>query len=192
MGSRVAANILKQIQSNDREFVGELHLLVQKLAYKFNFRDPQATDDLVQDCFVKILTNLQKGRFEGRSSFRTYVYTIVRRTCIDHWRSNRFVDSIDISQIPLVDSAPLADEKILQRQRRKVAARILLSLPGECRRLWRTIFYGKRNYRETASLLKMKEGTVKRKMWECRKKAAKKLVEYEQGEPMTDKSDQHW
>ncbi|MFI0904737.1 sigma-70 family RNA polymerase sigma factor [Streptomyces sioyaensis] len=48
--------------------------------------DPQATDDLVQDTYVRALRSLP--RFEGRSSARTWLLTIARRVVADRIRSH--------------------------------------------------------------------------------------------------------
>ncbi|MFD0265753.1 sigma-70 family RNA polymerase sigma factor [Streptomyces sp. NPDC127106] len=46
--------------------------------------DPQAADDLTQDVFVRALQALP--RFEGRSSARTWLLSIARRTVVDSLR----------------------------------------------------------------------------------------------------------
>ncbi|MFG3353133.1 sigma-70 family RNA polymerase sigma factor [Streptomyces sp. NPDC048001] len=46
--------------------------------------DPQSADDLTQDVFVRALASLP--RFEGRSSARTWLLTIARRTVVDSLR----------------------------------------------------------------------------------------------------------
>ncbi|OKI04971.1 RNA polymerase subunit sigma [Streptomyces sp. CB02923] len=47
--------------------------------------DAQAADDLVQDTYLRALRSLP--RFEGRSSARTWLLTIARRTVADRLRS---------------------------------------------------------------------------------------------------------
>ncbi|MFJ3976333.1 sigma-70 family RNA polymerase sigma factor [Streptomyces sp. NPDC090021] len=46
--------------------------------------DPQAADDLTQDVFLRALASLH--RFEGRSSARTWLLSIARRTVVDSLR----------------------------------------------------------------------------------------------------------
>ncbi|MFI1281204.1 sigma-70 family RNA polymerase sigma factor [Streptomyces sp. NPDC020858] len=46
--------------------------------------DPQAADDLTQDVFLRALAGLH--RFEGRSSARTWLLSIARRTVVDSLR----------------------------------------------------------------------------------------------------------
>ncbi|MFF3325547.1 sigma-70 family RNA polymerase sigma factor [Streptomyces sp. NPDC002889] len=48
--------------------------------------DPQAADDLTQDTFLRALRSLH--RFEGRSSARTWLLSIARRTVVDSLRYN--------------------------------------------------------------------------------------------------------
>ncbi|MFJ5229194.1 sigma-70 family RNA polymerase sigma factor [Kitasatospora sp. NPDC088391] len=46
--------------------------------------DPQAADDLTQDTYLRALRALP--RFEGRSSARTWLLSIARRTVVDRYR----------------------------------------------------------------------------------------------------------
>ncbi|WP_391858302.1 sigma-70 family RNA polymerase sigma factor [Streptomyces silvisoli] len=46
--------------------------------------DPQAADDLTQETYLRVLRSLP--RFEGRSSARTWLLSIARRTVIDRFR----------------------------------------------------------------------------------------------------------
>ncbi|MEU1623869.1 sigma-70 family RNA polymerase sigma factor [Streptomyces sp. NPDC020096] len=46
--------------------------------------DPQAADDLTQETYLRVLRSLP--RFEGRSSARTWLLSIARRTVIDRIR----------------------------------------------------------------------------------------------------------
>jgi RNA polymerase sigma factor, sigma-70 family len=47
--------------------------------------DPGAADDLVQETYLRAFRAL--GRFEGRSSARTWLFGIARRVCADHLRA---------------------------------------------------------------------------------------------------------
>jgi RNA polymerase sigma-70 factor (ECF subfamily) len=169
-------DLWKRIRDNDRELIGELRSIVERLVRKWQWGDPDIADDLAQDCFVKILENLRQGQFRAESSLKTYVYTIVRRTCIDHYRARRAVEATDIEKVVLIDERPSAEQTLLDREARSTAARVLLALPAECRRLWRLVFYRGKNYRQAGEALGLAEGTIKRKMWECRRLAMNELT----------------
>lgn len=170
---------LGRIKGNNRQFLDELTILIQKIVSKWNWSDSSYTEDIVQDCFLKLIRNLEKGQFGGQSSFKTYVYALARNTCIDYFRASKLARTTDIDEIILVDTAPSQEDRLIATEERISAARVVRSLPRECRELWRIIFFGKRNYRQAAELLGLKEGTVKRKMWECRQSAKKLVAELE-------------
>ncbi|MEV7426421.1 MULTISPECIES: sigma-70 family RNA polymerase sigma factor [unclassified Streptomyces] len=70
-------------QAADR-FIRALHLDVWRFVAHLS-ADPQSADDLTQDTFLRALSSLHG--FEGRSSARTWLLTIARRTVIDSRRS---------------------------------------------------------------------------------------------------------
>ena len=167
------------IHSRDREFITELKSIIEQIVRRWNWLDRDSVDDIAQDCFLKLYRNLEEGRFEGRSSFKTYIYIIVKRTCIDYYRADRTSRTTDLEKVDLADDTLSPDIALIRNEERSTAARVLMSLPRECRRLWRIIFFGKRNYRQAAEMLGLKEGTVKRKMWECRQNARELASSFE-------------
>ncbi|MFE5096571.1 sigma-70 family RNA polymerase sigma factor [Streptomyces sp. NPDC056638] len=64
-------------------FVRALHRDVWRYVAHLS-ADPQAADDLTQDTFLRALGSLH--RFEGRSSARTWLLSIARRTVVDSLR----------------------------------------------------------------------------------------------------------
>ncbi|WP_240649289.1 sigma-70 family RNA polymerase sigma factor [Streptomyces sp. Z26] len=65
------------------QFVRMLHRdVLRYVAYLC--ADPQAADDLAQDTFLRALGSLH--RFEGRSSARTWLLSIARRSVVDSFR----------------------------------------------------------------------------------------------------------
>src|SRR5437870_10879842 len=59
---------------------------VFNVAYKFVGRHDEA-EDLAQDVFVKIFKSL--NTFDRRANFQTWLISISRNLCIDHYRSVR-------------------------------------------------------------------------------------------------------
>ena len=154
-------------------------LIIRRIAAKWNWTDESTLGDICQDCYIKVVQNLERGKFKEQSSFKTYLYSIVRNTCMDYYKASKVADWTDIEKVELVDQSPSQSDSLISVEERRTAARVLLALPRECRRLWQSIFFQKRNYRQTAELLGLTEGTVKRKMWECRQQARKLVLAYE-------------
>src|SRR6188508_635011 len=59
---------------------------VFNVAYKFTGKHDEA-EDLTQDIFVKIFKSLHT--FDRRANFQTWLISISRNLCIDHYRSRR-------------------------------------------------------------------------------------------------------
>jgi RNA polymerase sigma-70 factor (ECF subfamily) len=178
MQNLLATQVLDHISLNSNEFISELRCIVESILRKWGQGDPDSIHDIAQDCFIKITESLKAGKFKGESSFKTYIYAVARYTCVDHYKSCKASEHVDIEKITVADPAASGEEILISRDERRVACRVLLNLPRECRKLWRAIYYGRRNYKQAADLLGLKEGTVKRKMWECRQLARKMAEDY--------------
>src|SRR5262245_62399740 len=59
---------------------------VFNIAYKFTGRHDEA-EDLTQDVFLKIFKSLKT--FDRRANFQTWLVSVSRNLCIDHYRSVR-------------------------------------------------------------------------------------------------------
>jgi len=81
------SNLVKRVRNGDKEAFRELVEKYQRKAFSIAYGMVNNRDDamdLVQDAFLKAYHNLK--RFEGSSSFYTWLYRIVVNVCIDHIR----------------------------------------------------------------------------------------------------------
>src|SRR5918995_6771925 len=92
---------------------------VFNVAYKFVGRHDEA-EDLTQDIFLKIFKSLDT--FDRRANFQTWLISISRNLCIDHYRSVRkeretINRDVDASELAPVSHDPAADTRLEQRDR---------------------------------------------------------------------------
>src|SRR5215468_3224806 len=73
-------------QSAWEQIVRQYWRKVFNIAYKFVSRHDEA-EDLTQDIFLKIYKSLHT--FDRRANFQTWLISISRNLCIDHYRSVR-------------------------------------------------------------------------------------------------------
>src|SRR5438270_2676057 len=85
---------------------------VFNVAYKFVGRHDEA-EDLTQDIFLKIFRSLDT--FDRRANFQTWLISVSRNLCIDHYRSVRkereTIDrDVDANELPQAssDAGPIA------------------------------------------------------------------------------------
>src|SRR5258706_8500560 len=89
---------------------------VFNIAYKFVGRHDEA-EDLTQDVFLKVFKSLRT--FDRRANFSTWLISVSRNLCIDHYRSvrrerelvNHEVDASAIARASAADSPHVALER---------------------------------------------------------------------------------
>src|SRR2546428_4780464 len=108
---------------------------VFNVAYKFVGKHDEA-EDLTQDIFLKIFKSL--GTFDRRANFQTWLISVSRNLCIDHYRSvrqerltiDRQVDPNELSPVSH-DPGPIA--AIEQQDRVALLREALAALPDSLR-----------------------------------------------------------
>src|ERR1043165_961984 len=93
---------------------------VFNIAYKFVGRHDQA-EDLTQDVFLKLYKSLDT--FDRRANFQTWLISVSRNLCIDHYRSarrERETINRDINPADLSPVAPGRSAEALLEQRDRV------------------------------------------------------------------------
>jgi RNA polymerase sigma-70 factor (ECF subfamily) len=136
---------------------------VFNVAYKFVGRHDEA-EDLTQDVFLKVFKSL--GTFDRRANFQTWLVSVSRNLCIDHYRSvrkeretiDRDVNANDLSPVSVEVSAHVALERndLAQELRRA-----LQHLPEALRTAVVMRDIQELSYQEIADQLHLPEGTVK-------------------------------
>jgi len=98
------------------------------VAYRF-VGDASEAEDLVQDAFLRILDAAQ--RYEPTAAFRTYLYRILTRLCIDHVRKKR---PVPLDPLPQVPSPGLSSSERIERVERERSIQAALdTLPPKYR-----------------------------------------------------------
>ncbi len=152
-------------------------------------RDEDAARDAVQEAFLKAWTALPK--FEGRSSFFTWLYRLVMNQCLDQKRrdkSNRHtayeeggVVEAELSDIPppevdgVAFAAPAAE--VARKELRAQLATAIERLPENARETLILREIEGLSYAEISKALKIPKGTVMSRLHYARKQLQAWLVE---------------
>ena len=150
---------------------------VFNIAYKFVGKHDQA-EDLTQDVFLKLYKSL--ATFDRRANFQTWIISISRNLCIDHYRSvrkERETVNRDVNPADLSPASPDASAHALLEQRDRVELlRIALNKLAPTLRtavLLRDI--QELSYQEIAERLDLPEGTVKSRINRGRTELARQI-----------------
>jgi RNA polymerase sigma-70 factor, ECF subfamily len=150
---------------------------VFNIAYKFVGKHDQA-EDLTQDIFLKIFKSLDT--FDRRANFQTWLISVSRNLCIDHYRSvrkeretiDRGVDANELSPAAR-DAGPIA--ALEQRDRVVLLRQALVHLPHTLRTAVLMRDIQEMSYQEIADRLRLPEGTVKSRINRGRTELARQI-----------------
>jgi RNA polymerase sigma-70 factor (ECF subfamily) len=150
---------------------------VFNVAYKFVGKHDEA-EDLAQDIFLKIFKALDT--FDRRANFQTWIISIARNLCIDHYRSVRKERETIAREIDAGDLTPVSveigPEKALERSDlRALLQRALERLPLSLRTAVILRDLQELSYQEIADRLGLPEGTVKSRINRGRLELARQI-----------------
>jgi RNA polymerase sigma-70 factor, ECF subfamily len=151
---------------------------VFNVAYKFVGRHDEA-EDLTQDIFLKVFKSLDT--FDRRANFQTWLISVSRNLCIDHYRSvrkeretiDRDVDSTEVT--PPSVGTPSQIAALEQRDRVELLRQAMAALPATLRTAVLMRDIQECSYHEIARTLKLPEGTVKSRINRGRTELARQI-----------------
>jgi RNA polymerase sigma-70 factor (ECF subfamily) len=159
---------------------------VFNVAYKFVGKHDEA-EDLTQDIFLKIFKALKT--FDRRANFQTWIISISRNLCIDHYRSVRKERQTIARDVDSNDLQPATAERGPYAQAEHQALRLQLrqaleTLPVALRTAVVLRDLQELSYQEIADRLGLPEGTVKSRINRGRIELAHQLRRLQENQPV--------
>lgn len=150
---------------------------VFNVAYKFVGKHDEA-EDLAQDIFLKIFKSLDT--FDSRANFQTWLISVSRNLCIDHYRSVRKERETIDRDVDTNELAPAAREPgpiaaLEQADRVALLRKALAALPATLRTAVLMRDIQELSYQEIADKLRLPEGTVKSRINRGRTELARQV-----------------
>ena len=160
---------------------------VFNIAYKFTGRHDEA-EDLTQDIFLKIFKALHT--FDRRANFQTWLISISRNLCIDHYRSVRKERETMAREVDAADLMPVSRERgphaeLEQLDLRQLIRQALAELPPALKEAVVLRDLQEFSYQEIADKLGLPEGTVKSRINRGRLELARQLRRLQSRGPAT-------
>jgi RNA polymerase sigma factor (sigma-70 family) len=183
--------LIEQCLSGDQEaweaIVRQNWRKVFNVAYKFVGKHDEA-EDLTQDIFLKIFKAL--STFDRRANFQTWIISISRNLCIDHYRSIRKERQTIAREVDAGDLQPASADKNPYHQAEHQDLRVLLrqslqTLPATLRTAVVLRDLQELSYQEIADRLGLPEGTVKSRINRGRIELARQLKRLQDKQPAT-------
>mgnify|MGYP006362767173 CR=1 FL=1 len=134
---------LQQGSAERKKYEGELYLtynyFIREGCNKYKLSEDDSFS-AYSDAVLSVLNNITSGRFEGRSSIKTYLFQIFSNKCVDLVRKNTTNKSsvnqgIGVSEIlmQLPDAARNVVDKMMQKYNLGILAEKLKEIGDKCR-----------------------------------------------------------
>lgn len=152
-------------EMNNYELRGELekhHRESYGWALSCCARDPAEAENVLQSVYLKALEG--KARFDGRASFKTWLFAVIRRTAIDErrrqwlrrFRMDRYGESVDRA---VCGESP--DEAIYRSEISALFRRALAKLAQRQREVLQLVFYHDLSLAEAAEVMGVSLGSAR-------------------------------
>ncbi len=144
----------------------------------FRNKAGDAADDLIQHSLLACLE--ARDRFEGKSSFRTFLFAIARNVLYDHYRArHRRPQPPDFSVSSLAEFAPSPTSVIAAAGRQRSLLEALRSIPLQFQVVLELSFWERMTAAEIGEVVGAPEGTVRTRLRRAKELVAKELKRIE-------------
>ena len=193
--------LVESARKGDRDAFRVLFERYHRRAYALAFgvlRHQDDALDVVQDAFIKAHKYLDK--FEGNSSFYTWLYRIVMNLAIDHMRKHRRVKPVELDEQHL--DGTVGEDSLLPKMLggnpgralmdKEIRARIDQAL-SELSENHRSVLVMRElegmSYEEMAAAMNCSKGTIMSRLFHARKNMQKRLVDLVERVPANDEDE---
>ena len=127
-------------------------------------KNRQTAEDLVQEVYVRVLKAYSK--FEGKSSEKTWLFSIAKNVAIDHFRKQtvrkkRAFDSFDWETMQLSSPDMLPEDLVVLSDEMRAMLKALDTCTGDQKLVVIMRYFQDLSISETAQVLEWSEGKVK-------------------------------
>lgn len=122
----------------------------------------EEAEDVVQTVYLKILDG--RARFGGRSSLKTWLFAVIRRTAAHHRRRRRLLDLLPerlLRREPLPATAPDPESIAALSQESRALRAAVARLPERQRHALHLVFYEDLSVEEAAAVLGISAGSAR-------------------------------
>ncbi len=110
-------------------------------------------EDLMQETFVRIV--VKRPRYSGKSSFKTWLYSIGRNVAVDHVRKNVKITVIsDGDLLPTLKDEEDVEREYLREERKILLHKVMKRLNPDYRRVLYLKYFEDFSISETATVMK--------------------------------------
>lgn len=182
--------LVDRCRRHDAEAFGKLVDAYQNRVYGFVRRmvpNPEEASDITQEVFIRAFQSF--GRFDGRSSVRTWLFRIAHNLCIDRARRHHrapsevgLVDPVEGEEIDVADARWQPERIVMDEELMEVVETAIGTMSEKLRSV--LLLHDKEDmaYEEIADMLDLPIGTIKSRLFLARQHLQNALRRYMEAE----------
>jgi RNA polymerase sigma-70 factor (ECF subfamily) len=170
-GAASDGQLLARIARGDQDAVTALYRRLERPLFAFlvkTLSDREAAADVLNETMLDVWR--QAGRFEGKSSVATWIYSIAHHKAISWLRKRRELELDEDAAAEVPDGAPPADSKIAAEDLSLAIARLMEKLSVDHRIVLQLAYFQEFSVGQIAEILDCPENTVKTRMFYARQR----------------------
>jgi RNA polymerase sigma-70 factor, ECF subfamily len=197
-------DIIKKVQSGDTESFRELVEKYKNKAFSLSLKilkNQYEAEDSLQDAFLKLYKSIVDNKYECKSKFSTYFYSIVYNTAVDHYRkftTKRFnITSIDVTDSNYKEGDELTkyfneteidnrlyiedlnlntERNVLSAEIQKIVNKYITAIPEHYSVILTMFYVNDLSHNEISEILSLPLGTIKNRIFRAKEKLKEVLL----------------
>ena len=157
------------LQGDDKAFVEIIRDYKDGLILYLNgfVNNILTAEELTEDVFFKLVT--KKPRFNEKSSFKTWLYSIGRNTAVDYLRRNSKQKEVSAEEIRETEDERLSlEQSYIKQERLLLIHRTLEKLKPEYKQVLWLVYFEDFSQKETAKIMKKSVHSVETLVYRAR------------------------
>ena len=157
------------LQGDDKAFVEIIRDYKDGLILYLNgfVNNILTAEELTEDVFFKLVT--KKPRFNEKSSFKTWLYTIGRNTAVDYLRRNSKQKEVSAEEIREIEDERLSlEQSYIKQEKLLYIHRALEKLKPEYKQVLWLVYFEDFSQKETAKIMKKSVHSVETLVYRAR------------------------
>lgn len=196
--------IINKIQSGDTESFRELVERYKDRAFSLTLKilkNRYEAEDSLQDAFLKLYKSLIEKKYEAKSKFSTYFYSIVFNTAVDHYRKyttkNFNITSIDVTDANYKEGDELTkyfneseiddrlyiedlnlntEKNVFSAEIQKIVSKYISVIPEHYSVILTMFYVNEMSHNEISEILSLPLGTIKNRIFRAKEKLKEVLL----------------
>ncbi|HET6620391.1 MAG TPA: sigma-70 family RNA polymerase sigma factor [Dongiaceae bacterium] len=163
--------LLARIARGDQDAVTALYRRLERPLFAFlvkTLQDREAAADVLNETMLDVWR--QAGRFEGKSSVATWIYSIAHHKAISWLRKRRELELDEEAIAGIPDDAPAADSKLAAADLSELIGRLMQKLSVDHRVVLQLAYFQEFSVGQISEILDCPENTVKTRLFYARQR----------------------